>query len=144
MKIHSAATALLSLTLVACAYAGGDRPTGSNQTSAGTVLTTPEGMTLYTFDKDTKGQSNCYDQCAAKWPPFMAPQDATASGDYSIVVRKDGSRQWAYQGAPLYTWFKDSKPGDATGNGVGSVWHVIPSESGEKSGSYSSGDSSYY
>ncbi|OZG71164.1 hypothetical protein BTA51_22590 [Hahella sp. CCB-MM4] len=142
MKIQSAATALLSLTLVACAYGGGEYPAESHQTSAGTVLTTPEGMTLYTFDKDSKGQSNCYDQCAVKWPPFMAPQDAKASGDYSIVVRKDGTHQWAYKGAPLYTWFKDSKPGDAEGNGLGSVWHVIPSES--KSHGYGDGGSGTY
>ena len=32
---------------------------------------------------------------------------------------------WAYDGMPLYYWVKDKKPGDVTGDGVGSVWHVV-------------------
>ena len=28
------------------------------------------------------------------------------------------------QGKPLYTFNKDAKPGDATGDGVNSVWHI--------------------
>ena len=27
-------------------------------------------------------------------------------------------------GKPLYTWTKDKKPGDATGDGVNKVWHL--------------------
>jgi predicted lipoprotein with Yx(FWY)xxD motif len=40
------------------------------------------------------------------------------------VTRDDGSKQWAYKGKPLYTWVKDAKPGDVTGDGVNSVWHI--------------------
>jgi predicted lipoprotein with Yx(FWY)xxD motif len=54
----------------------------------------------------------------------MAATDAKASGDYTIVVRDDGSRQWAYKGKPLYLWVKDSKPGDRTGDGVNNVWRL--------------------
>jgi predicted lipoprotein with Yx(FWY)xxD motif len=31
---------------------------------------------------------------------------------------------WAYEGKPLYTYSKDKKPGDATGEGVGGVWRA--------------------
>ena len=43
------------------------------------------------------------------------------------MVDKDGKseKMWAYQGQPLYYWIKDKKPGDTTGDGVGSVWHVV-------------------
>lgn len=34
-------------------------------------LTDQNGMTLYTFDKDRPGESNCYDQCALSWPPYL-------------------------------------------------------------------------
>jgi predicted lipoprotein with Yx(FWY)xxD motif len=81
-------------------------------------------MTLYTFDKDAAGKPSCYDQCAAKWPPLTAAAGAKADGDYTLVKRKDGSMQWAYNGRPLYLWQKDKKPGDVTGDGVGGVWHV--------------------
>lgn len=90
------------------------------------VLTNPAGMTLYTFDKDPAdaSKSACNGECAAKWPPLMAAAADKASGQYSIVTRDDGSRQWAYKGKPLYLWFKDQKPGDMTGDGVNNVWHT--------------------
>jgi predicted lipoprotein with Yx(FWY)xxD motif len=89
------------------------------------VITDANGMTLYTFDKDTAGVSNCYDKCAAAWPPAYAPAGTAGSGDYSIVKRTDdGDLEWAYKGMPLYLWIKDKKPGDVTGDGVGNVWHT--------------------
>lgn len=92
----------------------------------GGVLTNAAGMTLYTFDKDAagSGKSTCNGPCAANWPPLMATGDAKPSGDYSIVTRDDGAKQWAYKGRPLYLWAKDAKPGDRTGDGFNSVWHV--------------------
>ncbi len=91
------------------------------------VLTNAAGMTLYTFDKDAagSGKSACNGPCATNWPPLMAAADAKASGDYSIITRDDGSKQWAYKGMPLYLWAKDGKPGDRTGDGVNNVWHVV-------------------
>jgi predicted lipoprotein with Yx(FWY)xxD motif len=45
--------------------------------------------------------------------------------DWPTVTRKDGTRQWACKGMPLYTWIKDMKPGDATGDGAGNgAWKV--------------------
>lgn len=90
------------------------------------VLTNSAGMTLYTFDRDNagSGKSACNGPCATNWPPLMAKEGAQGSGDYSIVTRDDGSKQWAYKGKPLYTWAKDQKPGDKTGDGVNNVWHV--------------------
>ncbi|MFW8609912.1 hypothetical protein [Rhizobium beringeri] len=38
----------------------------------GKVLATEKGMVLYTFDKDTKGKSNCDKDCLKKWPAFHA------------------------------------------------------------------------
>lgn len=88
------------------------------------VLTDANGMTLYTFDKDTAGVSNCYDACADNWPPLFAAEGAAAEGDFTLVTRTDGKMMWAYEGLPLYLWVKDQKPGDTTGDGVGEVWHT--------------------
>jgi len=89
-------------------------------------LTNAEGMTLYVFDKDAagSGKSACNGECASNWPPLMVMAGDKADGDYSIVVRDDGSRQWAYKGKPLYRWARDQKPGDATGDGMKNVWHA--------------------
>jgi len=84
------------------------------------------GMTLYTFDRDTpnSGKSVCNGQCIALWPALAAADNATASGDWTVVTRDDGKKQWAYKGRPLYTWVKDTKPGDKTGDNVNNVWKI--------------------
>ena len=90
------------------------------------VITNTAGMTLYTFDKDAagSGKSVCNGPCATNWPPLMSASDAQSGGDYSVVTRDDGSKQWAYKGKPLYLWAKDQKPGDKTGDGFNNVWHA--------------------
>ena len=88
------------------------------------MLVGPNGMTLYTFDKDAGGKSTCNGPCATNWPPLMAEAGAAAKGDWTVVTRDDGSKQWAYKGKPLYFWTKDQKAGDKTGDGVNSVWHA--------------------
>jgi predicted lipoprotein with Yx(FWY)xxD motif len=88
------------------------------------VLTNDAGMTLYTFDKDAGGKSACNGPCATNWPPLKAATDAKAAGDWSIITRDDGSKQWAYKGKPVYNWSKDMKPGDKTGDNFNKLWHV--------------------
>jgi len=100
------------------------QPAKVADTSRGKALVDAKGMTLYVFDRDTAGKSACTGQCAQNWPPLAAPTNAQASGDWTIVTRDDGSKQWAYKGKPLYTWAKDTKPGDVTGDGINNVWHI--------------------
>jgi predicted lipoprotein with Yx(FWY)xxD motif len=90
------------------------------------VLVGPNGMTLYTFDKDMadSGKSVCNGPCANNWPPLMAAEGDKATGAYSVISRDDGKKQWALKGKPLYYWVKDSKPGDKTGDGFNKVWQV--------------------
>ena len=122
MKTLSIAALTLAL-LAGCATNYGAKPPAE---AANGVLAGPNGMTLYTFDKDTagSGKSVCNGQCAVAWPPLMASSYAVPSGDYSVVTRDDGKKQWAYKGKPLYTWVKDTKPGDKTGDGFNNAWKV--------------------
>jgi predicted lipoprotein with Yx(FWY)xxD motif len=100
-------------------------PTMTGDSAKGKVLTDPKGMTLYVFDKDSDGKSVCNGPCATNWPPLMAASDAKAEGAYTVVTRDDGGKQWAYKGKPLYTWIKDTKPGDISGDGVANnSWHI--------------------
>ena len=92
------------------------------------IYTDAKGMTLYTFDKDEKGKSNCYDKCAANWLPMKAEAGAKAMGEWTVVKRKDGNSMWAYDGKPLYTFVKDKKAGDMNGDGVAGVWHVAKAD----------------
>ncbi|TBN40351.1 hypothetical protein EYE42_08080 [Paracoccus subflavus] len=93
-------------------------------TPSGEVFADANRMTLYVFDKDTPGTSNCNDLCAVAWPPLLAPADAEATGDFAPIRRSDGQMQWAHKGRPLYLWKDDRKPGDMTGDGYNGVWHV--------------------
>ena len=115
-----------ALALTACTSMGGmgmsDMPA---KKAADGTLTNASGMTLYTFDKDSAGKSVCNGPCATNWPPLMATGNASPSGDWTIVTRDDGAKQWAYKGKPLYTWAKDQKPGDKTGDGfANNSWHT--------------------
>jgi predicted lipoprotein with Yx(FWY)xxD motif len=85
-----------------------------------------KGRGIYTWDGDkTKGSSTCNLQCRLLWPPILAADDAQPKGPFTIVMREDGSRQWALRGRPLYRWTSDKKYGDAGGDGVSDVWHLV-------------------
>jgi predicted lipoprotein with Yx(FWY)xxD motif len=88
------------------------------------ALVGPNGMSLYTFDKDAGGKSACSGPCATIWPPLAAAADAKPEGDWTVIARDDGSKQWAYKGKPVYYWSKDQKPGDRTGDGFKEIWHL--------------------
>ena len=129
-------TLRVSLSALACAavVAAGCSSMGSGMGMMGSApaktadgaLVGSTGMTLYTFDRDAagSGKSVCNGQCATNWPPLMASDDDKASGDFSVVTRDDGKKQWALKGMPLYYWVKDTKPGETTGEGVMGAWHV--------------------
>jgi predicted lipoprotein with Yx(FWY)xxD motif len=89
------------------------------------MLVNAKGMTLYTFDRDTAGKSVCNGDCAVKWPPLLAGAADQPQGDYTIVTRADGKRQWAVKGKPLYTWPEDQDPGDKYGDNYNKVWHIV-------------------
>jgi predicted lipoprotein with Yx(FWY)xxD motif len=118
------AFAAAALLLAGAASAQTAEPARTADTAKGKTLVDAKGMTLYVFDRDAADKSNCNGPCATNWPPLAAAADAKASGKWSVVTRDDGSRQWAYGAKPLYTWNKDTKPGDVTGDNVNNVWHV--------------------
>ena len=94
----------------------------------GAYLTDAKGMTLYVFDKDTKGISNCTGSCATLWPPYTVSSgsaSATMPANVTTLKRSDGSMQYAWKGMPLYYYAKDTKPGDTLGDGIGGVWHLV-------------------
>jgi predicted lipoprotein with Yx(FWY)xxD motif len=103
----------------------------------GTVLVNGEGFTLYMFEPDHQsGKSTCYGECENLWPPVLlvdgikAPV-AGAGVNASLLgatARIGGPEQVTYNGWPLYLWQGDSKPGEATGQGLnnaGGLWYVL-------------------
>ena len=90
------------------------------------VLTDFAGFTLYAFDGAVAddGQRCSDGGCAIDWRPVAAPALALDVGDFSVVSRADGSRQWAYRGRPLYRYRGDLLPGDAHGRAADVRWHL--------------------
>jgi predicted lipoprotein with Yx(FWY)xxD motif len=89
------------------------------------VLTDARGFSLYTTDEDAIANvSTCVDACAKAWPPVTAPADARPVGEFTLVSRADGSRQWAYRGKPLYGFAREEYAGGTFGDGVANRWRL--------------------
>ena len=101
--------------------------TTKTDTTKGDYLADFDGKTLYTFDSDTAGVSNCNGGCATAWPPYTsgATAQSTFPANISVVTRADKSTQFAWKGMPLYYFGKDQKAGDTLGDGVGGKWHIV-------------------
>ena len=92
---------------------------GAKMTDDG--LNDSTGMPLYTFARDTTpGKSACNGPCATAWPPLTATATDKDAGDWTVITRDDGGKQWAYKGKPLYTYVKDTPGQPATG--VSDAW----------------------
>ena len=115
----------LTVLLATAVSAYAAEPAKVMDTKAGKIYTDPKGMTLYTFDKDETGKSNCYDKCATELAAARSEAGAKADDEWTVVDRTDGTKMWAYDGKPVYTFVEDKAPGDMTGEGVGGVWHVV-------------------
>jgi predicted lipoprotein with Yx(FWY)xxD motif len=128
MKITAvSAIAIVALPLLAWtlpAVAADQMMPHPMKTAMGMVLTDGKGMTLYTFDQDKDGKSACTGGCVQNWPPLTAGADAKSQGDWTTIIRDDGTHQWAFKGKPLYNFAKDTKPGDTAGDGFKGMWHA--------------------
>jgi predicted lipoprotein with Yx(FWY)xxD motif len=91
----------------------------------GGMLTDAKGMTLYTFDNDKEAnKSACAGNCLNNWPILKADAADKDMGDWKVITRDDGTKQWAYKGKPLYYFAMDKAAGDKVGDGRGMVWHI--------------------
>lgn len=110
--------------------ASGPVPVKVADTSLGRVLASADGHTLYRFDPDRNGRIACVGGCTKEWPPLVATGPAPSSvpgapGTFAVASRPDGTRQVTYDGAPLYRYVDDERPGDTKGDGEAGVWHAV-------------------
>ena len=103
------------------------------KTSLGRIIVTSNGRTLYLFEKDRNGKSACSGQCATFWPALITSGKPGATGGARASLigttrRADGRLQVTYNHHPLYTFVKDKKAGQTTGEGVnafGAGWDAM-------------------
>lgn len=100
----------------------------------GTILVNNKGFTLYMFKPDKQKRVTCKGPCAAIWPPLKikAGQKPTAGGLarqrlLGTVKNPSGGLVVTYNHWPLYTYVTDTKPGQASGQGVNNfgLWYVL-------------------
>ena len=112
----------------------------AKDTSLGKIVVDGQDLTLYVFDKDKGGKPTCTGECATTWPPLLTTDKVTPGSGVNpswvgMTDRADGTKQVTYHGWPLYHYAKDTKPGDANGQGVsgfGGKWNVIDATKGDK------------
>lgn len=78
--------------------------------------------------RDLGADPRCKKDCD-RWHPFLAPADAQPWGDWNIVTRPDGKKQWTHRGFALWTFDGDKRPGDINGN---DMTDIIVSEETDK------------
>jgi len=96
-----------------------------NTAAYGNVYLNANGRALYVRQRDRMNQSNCYGNCARQWPPYLANGDVKSHGQWSIINRRDGTRQWAYAGRPTYMWSGDREQGQVRGHRRDGTWSVL-------------------
>lgn len=104
---------------------------GGEAGGIGTYLVASNGMTLYAFKRDGLNISNCIDQCATAWPPYIVESADGLSlaegilGEIGTIERADGALQVTYNAMPLYFWQNDVEQGDVTGHNFRTNWTVV-------------------
>jgi predicted lipoprotein with Yx(FWY)xxD motif len=96
-----------------------------NTSIYGPVYLNASGQALYVRQRDRRNQSTCYGDCARQWPPYLAYGDVRSHGRWSIINRRDGTRQWAYAGHPTYMWSGDREQGQISGHRRDGTWSVL-------------------
>ena len=95
-----------------------------------TVLTSPDGFTLYYLTVDSVSAPKCTGGCLTNWPPLLSGGNPSSmvplSGTLTVTMNANGD-QVAYNGHLLYRFAADKAKGDAKGEGLqafGGVWKV--------------------
>jgi predicted lipoprotein with Yx(FWY)xxD motif len=84
---------------------------------------TKNGMTLYTYNKDDFGVSNCSGDCLMQRAVFYSSELLAADG-FGSITRTDGAQQSTYLERPLYTYSQDQKAGDTKGYVINGEWSL--------------------
>jgi predicted lipoprotein with Yx(FWY)xxD motif len=92
--------------------------------STGRLLVTEEGMSVYYSDRDTLTRPECIDACLDSWIPLLGPASFRPHGEWSLVERSAGVRQWAFRKHLLYRYRLDGDAHLFKGSDVPG-WHNV-------------------
>ena len=98
-------------------------------TVAGRLLVNDKDYSIYSWDKDPPNKSVCTGDCARTWHPILAPAAAQPQGEWTIIQRAPGERQWAFRKKPVYTFSEDLGRESVTGGDMPG-WHNVFTQTG--------------
>jgi predicted lipoprotein with Yx(FWY)xxD motif len=80
----------------------------------GRILFDGRGQAIYLFDKEKSHRPDCYDECAAAWPPVLTDGEPQAASGVDQALlgttkRRDGRAQVTYDGHPLYFYAHEGR-----------------------------------
>lgn len=109
----------------------------------GRLVTTAQNLSLYVSDKDRPGKSSCHEGCEDTWAPALAPAAVKPQGEWTLIERSPGVKQWAFRGKPVYTYTPDSyarrefsfRGGDVPG------WHNVYTQTAPQPAEFTQQDS---
>jgi len=87
-------------------------------TSIGRMLTTDLNESVYSFAADTARSAACTEECLVNWKPVSAPGLAREQGEWTLLERSPGERQWVFRGKPLYTYVLDTDSWSQEGSDI--------------------------
>lgn len=98
--------------------------------ATGRILMTSAGYVAFTSDADRPNVSNCRGECLSEWAPVIAAEAARSSGEFGVIERSPGVKQWTFRKMPLYTYVLDKRRTIAATQGTSLIgedvsgWHA--------------------
>lgn len=92
--------------------------------ATGRLLTNHIGFSVYVWDGDVANKSNCVGKCLEEWSPILASQSAQVQGEWGVIERSPGVKQWTYRTKPVYTRVQDRRFRSLEGGDVAG-WHNV-------------------
>ena len=94
-------------------------------TRNGRMLVLDGGFSVYTYDKDSANKSNCNETCERSWKPVLAADAAPQNrGDWAVIERSPGIKQWTFRKKPLYSHVGEEDPLSLSGSDTAG-WHNV-------------------
>jgi predicted lipoprotein with Yx(FWY)xxD motif len=90
----------------------------------GRLVVLASGYSVYTWDGDARDKSNCDAECLTEWQPVVAGETAVSQGEWDVIERSTGIRQWTFRHQPLYTHLLDRRMRSLEGSDVPG-WHNV-------------------
>jgi len=94
--------------------------------TTGRILMNSGGLVVYTSSADRPNVSNCRNECLEEWAPVLASETARAQGEWAVIEREAGVKQWTFRTQPVYTYVPDRRRNIVGARGTSLIGNDVP------------------